>query len=50
MTKEELYEIKGGVNASLLNAAARIVNAVLSIGQMIGSAIRRKLKGETYTC
>jgi hypothetical protein len=50
MTNNELYEIKGGINASSLNALARIVNAVLTIGQMIGSAIKRKLRGETNTC
>ncbi len=50
MTDKELYIVKGGINASSLNAVARIVNAILTIGQMIGSAIKRKLKGESNTC
>lgn len=50
MIDEELYKIKGGINASSLNAVARIVNALLSIGQMIGSAIKRKLKGQENIC
>ena len=50
MTDKELYVVKGGVNASSLNAIARIVNAILEIGQMIGSAIKRKIKGQSNTC
>ena len=50
MTNIELYKIKGGINASSLNAVARIINSILSIGQMIGSAIKRKLKGGSNTC
>jgi hypothetical protein len=50
MTDKELYIVKGGVNASSLNAVARIVNAVLSIGLMIGSAIKSKLKGQSNSC
>ena len=40
----ELIKINGGgVSASLLNALSRAVSTALSLGQIIGSAIRRAL-------
>lgn len=50
MDNKELYEIIGGANASTINAIARVINTIISIGQMIGSAIKRKLRGETNAC
>ena len=50
MENKELYEIRGGASATTLNAIARVINTLVSIGQMIGSAIKRKLRGETNTC
>lgn len=50
MDNVELINIKGGANASAINAVARIVNVIIRVGQMIGSAIKRKLRGETNAC
>ena len=50
MDKKELEKIKGGANAALINAFARVINSIISVGQMIGSAIKRKLRGETNVC
>lgn len=50
MNKIELEEIKGGASAATINAFARIINSILTIGQMIGSAIKRKLRGQTNQC
>lgn len=42
MTKEELFEIKGGagINASLLNAIARCVEALYNLGRAAGTGIK----------
>lgn len=39
----ELYEINGGfsINATFINAIARIVTTILDVGRSIGSSIRR---------
>lgn len=50
MENKELYEIRGGASATTLNAIARVINTLVSIGQMIGSAIKRKLQGKTNAC
>jgi hypothetical protein len=50
MDKKELLSIRGGANAALINAFARVINSIISVGQMIGSAIKRKLRGETNSC
>ena len=50
MNKEEMSKIRAGTSATTLNAVARIINSIISIGQMIGSAIKRKLRGETNAC
>ena len=50
MENNELYEIRGGASATTLNAIARVINTLVSIGQMIGSAIKRKLQGKTNAC
>ena len=50
MENSELVKINGGMSATSLNAIARVVNSLLTIGQMIGSAIKRKLRGETNYC
>ena len=50
MDKKELLNIKGGANAALINAFARVINSIISVGQMIGSAIKRKLRGEENAC
>ena len=46
MDRRELQEIKGGASATLINAFARVIDTIVSVGQMIGSAIKRKLRGE----
>lgn len=40
--KKQMYEVKGGaVNYALLNAIARAASAIFTVGQAIGSAVRR---------
>ena len=41
--KEELFKIKGGttLSSAMLNALMRTVSVMFSIGQAVGSAIRR---------
>lgn len=42
LNKNELMKINGGgISATLINAISRGINTILSIGQMVGSAIRR---------
>ena len=42
LTDKELYEIKGGaINATMLNAIARIIGVFYEIGEAVGSSIRR---------
>lgn len=42
LSENELIEVTGGgVSASLLNALSRAITTSLSLGQIIGSAIRR---------
>ena len=46
MKKEELQKIKGGAAAftsAMLNALMRTVSVMFSIGQAVGSAIRRSI-------
>ena len=50
MVNSELIKIEGGISATSINAVARVINSLLSIGQMIGSAIKRKIRGETNYC
>ena len=40
---EDLYSVKGGagLNSSMLNALIRTVSTLFSLGQAVGSAIRR---------
>ena len=46
MKKEELINIKGGINvsASLLNAFTRGVNTLYNLGVAFGSALRRAFR------
>ena len=42
LTESESLKIKGGsLNSTMLNAIARTVSTLFSIGQAVGSAIRR---------
>lgn len=42
LDKQELINVKGGsLNSTMLNAIARTVSTIFSIGQAVGSAIRR---------
>ena len=50
MENKELYEIRGGASATTLNAIARVINTLISLGQMIGSPIKRKLQGKVNAC
>ena len=46
LKKEELFKVKGGasVSSAMLNALMRTVSVMFSVGQAVGSAIRRTLK------
>ncbi len=48
LKKEELFEVKGGAGftSAMLNAMMRTVSVMFSIGQAVGSAIRRSLNGK----
>ena len=42
LKEEELLNIKGGaINATLVNALARIIGVFYEIGEAVGSSIRR---------
>ena len=43
LNKNEMYKIRGGANLSsaMLNAIMRAVTGMFSIGQAVGTAIRR---------
>lgn len=50
LRKEEMFKIKGGATAftsAMLNALMRTVSGMFSLGQAVGSAIRRAL-GKNY--
>lgn len=42
MTKEELFEIRGGagVNATMLNAVARCIEALYNLGRAAGTGVK----------
>ncbi len=51
--KYELYEIVGGgsfANSSFLNAISRFLSTALSIGQTVGSTIRRIIDKKVCKC
>ena len=41
MTEKELKQIVGGMSATLINALTRAADVVLSIGQIVGTALRK---------
>ena len=42
LTNEELIKVRGGgITATMLNAISRLVESLLNLGQLVGSAIRR---------
>lgn len=47
LEKEEMFQIKGGAgfSSAMLNAMMRTVSVMFSIGQAVGSAIRRAVNG-----
>ena len=47
LKKEEMKKIKGGagVTAAMINAVIRTVSTMFGIGQAIGSAVRRAVRG-----
>lgn len=49
LRKEEMFKIKGGagLSSTMLNALVRAVSVMFSVGQAVGSAIRRTL-GKNY--
>lgn len=49
LKKEEMFKIKGGngLKSSVLNALMRTVSVMFSLGQAVGSAIRRAT-GKNY--
>lgn len=47
LNKNELLEIKGGaITATLINAFARGINTMMSLGRSLGTAIRRIYRGK----
>lgn len=50
LKKEEMFKIKGGASTSLtaiLNSLMKTVSVMFSVGQAVGSAIRRAV-GKNY--
>ena len=49
LKKEEMFKIKGGagLSSAMLNALMRTVSVMFSVGQAVGSAIRRSV-GKNY--
>lgn len=49
LNKNEMYKIKGGadISSAMLNALMRAITGMFSIGQAVGSAIRR-VTGKNY--
>jgi len=49
LKKEEMFKVKGGTSLSsaMLNALMRTISGMFTIGQAVGSAIRRAL-GKNY--
>ena len=48
LKKEEMISVKGGAidfSSALLNAMMRTVSVMFSMGQAVGSAIRRAING-----
>lgn len=45
--KEEMFKVKGGAgfSSAMLNALMRTVSVMFSIGQAVGSAIKRAVSG-----
>ncbi len=42
LENQELINISGGaINATMINAAARILSIVIDIGKMVGTTLRR---------
>ena len=42
LENKELYNVKGGaINYTMLSAIARVASTIFSIGQAVGSAVRR---------
>lgn len=49
MTNKELINIVGGgwISATLMNAAARVVNTALELGRSLGTSIRMAFSGRS---
>lgn len=47
LNKEEMFAIRGGagLTSAMLNALMRTVSVMFSVGQAVGSAIRRAVNG-----
>ena len=45
--REQMFQVKGGAgfSSAMLNALMRTVSVMFSIGQAVGSAIRRAVNG-----
>ena len=47
LTSEELVLVRGGgITATLLNSISRFMDTVFSLGQTVGSSIRRLVSGK----
>lgn len=48
MNQKEMVQVKGGagVSSAMINAIMRTVSVLFSIGQSVGSAIRRTVNGK----
>ena len=47
MKDEELANISGGLNGTIINAISRLLNTLYDLGRAVGSVIRRGRKGTT---
>ncbi|MGM9875924.1 MAG: hypothetical protein ACI310_01700 [Bacilli bacterium] len=48
LNKEEMLKIDGGANfsASMMNAIYKTIEVIFSVGEALGSYIRRKIEGK----
>jgi len=48
LNNEELINVRGGgITATLLNSLSRLMETLLNLGQLVGSALRRSFSKKT---
>lgn len=52
LTEVELYDVVGGatVTSTFINAASRFITTIFTLGQTVGSAIRRSIARKVCPC